>query len=219
MSPPRPFVLLLDSDPASRRVLAAGLIHAGFDVLAGATAGEALVALVRRVARPTAIVVDPAVPDLERLAFGSAPVVLLGDEPTPVARHARALVPRDVAPADLAAVLAALQRGEPPPRPARFPLGTGGFRSGDLVDERRPGDLHAFAVAKLGQYFGERRGAALLAALLQEVSLARIATTADLRAVATRLAMRGQVESAVASLLSGRATLIDSEDTLRSTRR
>ena len=98
---------------------------------------------------------------------------------------------------------------EPPPLLAR---------GSDRIDTReQPLDLHAYTLAKLGQYLGARRAEVVLRELTSDLAGQRIATTADLYRVAARLRDRGDVEATVATLLSGRATLLDSDRTLRRT--
>jgi hypothetical protein len=77
-------------------------------------------------------------------------------------------------------------------------------------------DLHAYAHAKLVLYFREPRATAVMQQITVALPGGRIVTTTDLRVAAARLERMGELEKTVATLLTGRATLLDSDRTLRS---
>jgi hypothetical protein len=90
-------------------------------------------------------------------------------------------------------------------------------RGSERIDATQtPFDLHAYARSKLAQYLGELRAQAVMQDLTADLPGARIVTTADLHEVARRLRDRGEIEAIVATLLAGRAALLDSDRTLRS---
>jgi CheY-like chemotaxis protein len=217
-------VLLIDPNEDSRDALSAELHARGLRVLATADRRAAMERIGSRGERPEAIIVDAATPGLELNRFLTSlandplttqvPVVVISDHLTSRTELAPTVqvMPRTTPVPDLLAMLASMARGDMPPPPARLAHGTGDFTS---YGEVMQADLHAYAEAKLVQYLGPTRAAATLAAVLRECGVERILTTADLHCVAQSLRTRGTIESAVAALLSGRATLIDSDRTLR----
>lgn len=108
-----------------------------------------------------------------------------------------------------AAVLRAIRTPAPPERVA---LGTE-----RLIAAGVKLDLHTYTYSKLVQYLGEARAAITLQAITLELPGGRIVTTQDLHEVARKLRVMGELEANVATLLSGRATLLDSDRTLRGT--
>lgn len=213
-------VLLIDADPATREGLTAAIEAHAFSVIAAASGGEALQRLAARGARPDAIVLDPNAPGLERTRFvdhlsgnvlvARVPVILLAEPgaSSALGAQASAIVPRSAPATAILELLGRLRGGEPPVPPAQLATGTGSLPATN-------GDLHAYAASKITQYFGAARAGAIFASVLDEVGIARIETTAQLHRVAQALGRRGGLEAAVAMLLSGRATLIDSDRTLR----
>lgn len=105
---------------------------------------------------------------------------------------------------------AVLRAAKLPTPPARVALGTE-----RALAARVTVDLHTYAHSKLVQYLGESRAAAVLQAITAHLPDGRIVTTQDLHDVARRLKALGELESNVATLLSGRAVLLDSDRTLR----
>lgn len=219
-------ILLIDPNEASRDTLSAELHARGLRVLATADRRAAMERIGSRGERPEAIIVDAATPGLELNRFLTSlandplttqvPVVVMSDHLTSRTELAPTVqvMPRTTPVPDLLAMLASMARGDLPPPPAKLASGTGDFTA-YAYGEVMQADLHAYAEAKLVQYLGPARAAATLAAVLRECGVDRILTTADLHCVAQSLRTRGTIESAVAALLSGRATLIDSDRTLR----
>jgi CheY-like chemotaxis protein len=217
-------VLLIDPNEESRDALAAELHARGLRVVATGDRRTAIDRIGMRGERPEAIIVDAATPGLELNRFLTSlandpltthvPVVVISDQLTSRTSLAPTVqvMPRATPVPDLLAMLTSMARGDVPPPPARLPTGTGDFTA---YGEAMHTDLHAYAEAKLVQYLGPARAAATLTAVLRECGVEHILTTADLHCVAQSLRTRGTIESAVAALLSGRATLIDSDRTLR----
>lgn len=72
-----------------------------------------------------------------------------------------------------------------------------------------PNDWHGVAVAKLTKVMGDEAGAALARAVLDEIGLAALGSSADLRRFADALSARGGFEGAVGGLLALHATMYD----------
>lgn len=220
----RGIVLVIDGRRGSRVRLAEGVDAAGALAITAETAREALRQLGLTGTRPAVIVVDPRTVADAALVFEASrsnplvaqvPLVVVGGTPGEGAGlppHVHA-VSGSISPPSLVATVLPLIDGLPTPPEARLARGTGGVPAAELAGSL---DLHAFAEAKLVQYLGERRGLSTIELVLRELRIARIGSTADLHRVAAALRRRGSVEAAVAALLSGRATLIDSDRTLRS---
>ena len=213
-------VVIIATDAYVRERVASALAGAGFGVVGAASVREALDRLVLTGATPAAILLDPHVLRAEGRLWTAAQAtnpqvagvcVLLfevehPDRLPPEVADVRGVLPRHTPDRQLIAALSDLCAAAPRPRAAR---GTG--RQTALGAGL---DLHAFAEAKLVQYLGADRGAAILRALTADLDQRRIASTADLHRVANLLRARGELEAAVAALLSGRATLLDSNRTL-----
>jgi len=219
-------IVLIDPNDLGREARAASLTARGLRVI---SAGDERIALARlhvRGIRPDAFLVDALTPGLDTAQFvrsladhplgSEVPVILFVDFLTapgvlPPSVH---VMPRATPVHDLLAMLSALAPGDVPRPPVRLANGTGDLPALAATSDRP--DLHLYAEAKLIQYLGAARAAATLDVVLRECALSTIETTADLHCVAQVLRTRGTIESAVAALLSGRATLIDSDRTLRS---
>jgi len=225
--PMQRIVLIVEPDAAMRDRIRDGLAVHGWRVLLAVSAGDAIDQLgaLEAGARLTAIVVDRMVMRGDRVLWTTHPqitalplLVLATEAPerAELPANVRFVVPRATPVTDLLAMLTTLWRGELSPPPPGLAKGTGRTPASQLVAEIPVVDLHAYAVAKLSQYLGAARGAATLSDVTREVGIAAIESTADLHRVAVVLRSRGTLEAAVAALLSGRATLLDSDRTLRS---
>lgn len=217
-------VLVVDGRRESRERLAHAVDAAGALAITTASAQEALRQLGATGSRPSVILIDAR-------TVADAAVLIEASETTPLAAHVPLVVvgatraegaaipahvhltPGRTSDRELVTTLFRLIDGPPELPDARLARGTGGVPTSAIAG---PLDLHAYAEAKLVQYLGERRGVALLELVLRDLRIERIETTTELHRVAVALRSRGSVEAAVAALLSGRATLIDSDRTLRS---
>lgn len=68
-------------------------------------------------------------------------------------------------------------------------------------------ELHALVVQKLTKIFGEARMQILLAEILEELAIARVATLPDLRAVSEALQRRGGFEATTGAMLAVQAAM------------
>jgi hypothetical protein len=221
-------VLIVDADDQVRDRLASAFARHHWAVVVARTGRDALDQLAINGTRPAAILLDPVVLRAERPLWEKAqsanplvanvPIVVLAVTPperSELLSNVRFVVPRATPIADLVTMLATVGRMETPPTPPpRFASGTGGVEAAELAGSRL--DLHGYAQAKLIQYLGAQRGATTLGLLLGRLQLDAITTTAELHRMAAELRGMGTLEAAVGALLAGRATLIDSDRTLRS---
>jgi hypothetical protein len=69
-------------------------------------------------------------------------------------------------------------------------------------------DLQAFALQKLAKVFGEERARALLAEVLRELGLERIANVDDLEGFANALSRRSGFEATTGAMLAVRVTML-----------
>jgi CheY-like chemotaxis protein len=221
-------VLIVDADDHVRDRLGSAFARHSWSVVVARTGRDALDQLAIHGTRPAAILLDPVVLRADRSLWEKAqsanplvanvPIVVLAVTPperSELLSNVRFVVPRATPIADLVTMLSTVARLETPPSPPpRFPTGTGGVEAAELAGSRL--DLHGYAEAKLIQYLGPQRGVTMLGLLLGRMRVDAITTTADLHRMAAELRGMGTLEAAVAALLAGRATLIDSDRTLRS---
>jgi hypothetical protein len=218
-------LLLITTDVPTRDRFARLLSVAAFRVLGAPTIRAALDRIAIDGVRPAVILVDRralrAEAPLWLAARASNPLIngvpeieLIDGDVMPELERVHAFVQRSAsAPVILSTVMHRLRTAREAATPARTRLARG---TGDTTSRsgEHPIDLHAFAEAKLMQYLGTSRAAATLVAITGELGIDRIASTTDLYRVAANLRQRGELEAAVAALLSGRATLLDSDRTL-----
>jgi hypothetical protein len=200
---------------AAFRVLVAPSIRAALDRIAIDGVRPAVILVERRALRseaPLWVAARASNP----LIIGVPEIEVIDGDVVPALERAHAFVQRSASvQALLSTVLHRIRAARDAASPARtrFARGTGDTtsRTGEHAI-----DLHAFAEAKLMQYLGTSRAATTLVAITSELGIDRITSTADLHRVAASLRERGEMEAAVAALLSGRATLLDSDRTLDS---
>lgn len=217
-------ILLVLDDDAIRAAAAEALARRGAEARVAGSVVEAVEWLsAHRTANVAAIVLDAMVLRAETAVWVAArsgdrrlagvPVIILAHDANAdgiaSCGERSEVVPYTAGIHGLAA--AVLRAAKTPTPPARIALGTE-----RVLAARVSLDLHTYAYSKLVQYLGESRAAAALQAITANLSDGRIVTTQDLHEAARRLKALGELEANVATLLSGRATLLDSDRTLRS---
>jgi hypothetical protein len=217
-------LVLIASDLATRERFGRGLREVGFRVLAAASVAQAIERLSMDGNRPAAVVAERRILRTDAATWAAArarnpllagvPEVLIIDgDLAPIVQRTGNIVARTTSTNDLlATVLRCLhvaRDAAEPPR-TRFARGTG---SPPAMQTGEPAvDLQQYVETKLNQYLGARRAGATLRAIMHEIGIETVATTDDLYRVA--MALRAHGEASVAALLSGRATLLDSDRTL-----
>jgi hypothetical protein len=216
-------LLLITTDAPTRDRFTRVLSVAAFRVLVAPTIRAALDRVAIDGVRPAVLLVDRRALRAEAalwsaarasnpLIIGVPEIELIDGDVVPELERAHAFVQRSApVQALLSTVIHRIRTARDAATPARtrFARGTGDPRTGEPAI-----DLHAFAEAKLMQYLGTSRAATTLVAITGELGIDRITSTTDLYRVAANLRQRGELEAAVAALLSGRATLLDSDRTL-----